>query len=227
MHIENIIQMSKDVILKQGYHIPAMHVEFKSGIPAYLLMPNIFSAKQDFQIIRNFYTAGARIGGDYPSESIATLALIAEAWLTKRSSAPASTPQRVEVLIVTAMEFSNEDDAKVSTYIIEMIRDRQGDLVDLFPWPKEDGEKVDTQPLISFAAGFESVKMTDAEKREIAAQEASRLGIDFSGEDIAKIVESLENRHLYKFNLSPDGKMPARGNILRKSKKKRRHARGW
>lgn len=111
-------------------------------------------------------------------------------------------------------------------HVVEMIRDGQGKLVDLLPWP-DYGEDmvVDTKLLAAFAAGFESTKMTEEEKRDIVAKVARERGLDLSGEEVASMVNSLQAKGAYKYEFSPGGKLKARGNVLRK--KKRRHARGW
>lgn len=113
MHIEKIIQMSKDLILKNGSHMPAMHVEFKSGIATLALMPTAFGVRKDFEKIQNFYTAGSMIGEDYQGESLASLAFVAEAWMAKRDIdnprldvMPSQDPNRVEVLIIVSMDLS-------------------------------------------------------------------------------------------------------------------------
>lgn len=230
MKIEAIIQMSKDLILKNGSHMPAMHVEFKSGVSTLALMPTAFNTKTNFEKVQNFYTAGSMIGKEYPKESIAALAFVAEAWAATRSYdnprlevMPLKDPKRVEVLIITSINLSEE---KAKLHVVELIRDGQGKLMDLLPWSDYDEDMVvDTYMLASFAAGFESTKMTEEQKRDVVAKVARERGLDLSGEDIAGVVNSLEAKDVHKFHFSPDGKLKSRGNVLRK--KKRRHARGW
>jgi hypothetical protein len=232
MQIEKIIQMSKDLILKNGSHMPAMHIEFKNGKSTLALMPTAFNTKTNFEKVQNFYTAGSMIGKEYPGESIAALAFVAEAWGSVPSPdnpnfevMPSKDPKRVEVLIITSITLSEE---KAKLHVVELIRDGQGKLMDILPWSDYDEDTVvDTYMLASFAAGFESTKMTEEEKRDIVAKVARERGLDLSGEEVASVVSSLEAKDVHKFHFSPDGKLKARGSVLRKNKKKRRHARGW
>lgn len=232
MQIDKIIQMAKDSILKNGSHIPTMYIEFESGSGAIALLPTAFDSDRSVQKIRNFYTAGAIIGRKHLREEIASLALVVEAWMSSRPAnnpnfdvAPSKDPHRTEVLIIMRFDPS---DGKVCAHVVEMIRDRQGKLIDLFARQDcgsgDENAVVNTNLFASFIAGFESTRMTDEEKRDIVAKVANQHGIDLTGEEVAKFVDHLEDNNVHGLSFTVGDRMPKRGNVLRK---KGRKTRGW
>src|SRR5256885_7588908 len=215
MQIEQVLQMAKDHILKHGRHLPKLIVELEKSVYV-LACPDITNAGNAFEQQHRFFSAGRMVSEQSPVEYLRQVIFIVEVWVSKDNYEMASLdPNREEFLSIHVIEVV-EDDNRINIeekgYMIEIIRDGSGELVDLF---QRNDLNMGSDCLFSFIAGFYSRILSQEHKREIAAK---FLGKDATREEVRDIADALFHRQLSVIQLSP---MSRKIQKKRKSKKRR------
>lgn len=164
MNLTEIIQSAKDHILESGEYIPTLFVELSNEENCIAVFPDFPRTTIQKQMF--LFLSGRKIGKEYLGKEVKQICLITEAWLSVRNHpdefdcAPSEDPNRKEVLIAHTLEI-NDRNLSQKLQIIEMLRDGQGNLVNLLPYSNIEDAK--SRLLLSFLAGFASAEMSEGD----------------------------------------------------------------
>ena len=154
---EEVVQLAKEVILRDGTHVPMLIAEGSiRGLAGHIpVMPETHEERIHFMRSAGYSTAQSGAIG-----FLKQVIFIGEGWMTVAEQGeapkvrPAQDPQRKEVLIVAGLQVrDNTRELK----LFEMQRDQEGTLVELGEiTPKEDDHNQAENPLLdAFAEGFQ------------------------------------------------------------------------
>lgn len=141
MRIEEITSWAKEFMLKDGTHGPTLFVETE--------------ARQLY-----FLALGRRFASDHPGERVREVTLIIMTWANMQRPGqaapklrPSQDPNRMELLMISQLTVNADDSTKLDGQLVEIIRDGQGKVCDLYHLPAtiEDGQS----PILTlFVLGF-------------------------------------------------------------------------
>jgi hypothetical protein len=167
MHVDEIMAMAKEFVLKDGKHGPTLFVETDAQIVIAGLanLPPTPEERQDA-----FIAVGRKFRQDHPDEQLREILYIMLAWTSLQKVGdpaprvrPSQDPQRKEMLVMTHAIVTGAT-ATYSTQLLEVIRPtkKTADLVQL-PAPIKEGGN--TQ-LDLFIAAYHNPLLPDAAIRQ-------------------------------------------------------------
>src|SRR2546430_688656 len=230
MHLDKIIQMAKEHILKHGRHMPEIIVEFDGQEMRILAVPDIVNSDSNIEKQHNFFTVGRMLGEKEPDANIKHIVFIVEAWLSRQPhnaprtyDLPSQDPNRKECLLITTLDIVTKDDGEHTEqgmHLAEMIRDGSGNLIDLLSHDTGIGE-VKSKLLLAFLAGFSSAKLTKQQREDMIA---SVLGADATGEEVQRFSKMVYGHTPYMAEVFPANDIPRKRTSMqyRKTKKRRK-----
>ena len=157
--IEDVAGLAREIMLRDGTHVPLVILESDTTTLATILDP-----MPDTHLERwnSFYMMGFTLGENSQLESIRQVFFVTEAWMTSAAPdcsptlPPSQDPQRLEVLTIAHYDAEMQ---RSHLLIYEMVR-QEGQLVDLHA--HSENEKLDNEvhnPLLTgLVRGFERGK---------------------------------------------------------------------
>jgi hypothetical protein len=154
---ERVVSKAREFTLKEGGHIPVLIAQGRTGnvVMGMEIPPGFRGERFDLMFAAGMHVAkGDRVG------QLEEVFFISEGWMSvaeeKPPAAPPSQdPKRIEVLQITGIDITEGD--HVQMQVLEMVRDRQGGLIDLaeFESLQADNEGRAESPLLSaFLDGY-------------------------------------------------------------------------
>jgi hypothetical protein len=176
MDITEVIQMAKDHLLEHGEHHPELWIEFKDKELTLMVFAN-FPYKTTAEKNQALFATGRQLGLESKDKEITQVLFIIETWVSKLKPGeqrtfdqPRNDPNRSEALIIMVLDADLEAKSlKQSMHIVEMLRDGEGNLVDLLH-RSEQLQEVRGSLLYAFLAGFLSTKFSDEQLAHIIEQ---------------------------------------------------------
>ncbi|MGD8457004.1 MAG: hypothetical protein PVF83_11505 [Anaerolineales bacterium] len=128
---ERVVSKAREFTLKEGGHIPVLIAQGSAGnvVMGMEIPPEFRGERFDLMFAAGMEVAiGNRVG------QLEEVFFVSEGWMSVAEEKPpmvppSRDPKRIEVLQITGIEITRDD--RVQMQIFEMIRDRQGSLVDL------------------------------------------------------------------------------------------------
>jgi hypothetical protein len=156
MCFEDIVRVAKEMVLRDGYHIPILIVD-GSRQPAFLQITDMADTHE--ARARQMFAAGVRVARDGRMGRLRHVYFVTEAWLSVATDdqppylPPSQDPKRAEVLVVSGYARSTR---KARMSLFEMIRDQAGELRELRDFKAAQGgeEEVESPLLAAFVRGF-------------------------------------------------------------------------
>lgn len=156
--IEEIISNAKEIMLRDGYHIPVVIMEVDKKLKGAQIpdMPATHGERLEFM---NFLGQAAAKSGRV--DQLQQVFMVTEGWMSEPSEdvpariRPSEDPQRKEVLIISAIQVSKH---KRQMEIFEVIRDANEQVIGLekfLPGEKKEDESVAVPLLDAFVHGFQ------------------------------------------------------------------------
>lgn len=156
LRLQDVLQLAEEVILRDGHHLPTLLVE---GSTDYLIMqmPGLPSEPEARQAM--LFAVGALLSTEHSVGSLRQVFLITEGWLSVEHDGkppverPSQDPRRKEVLVIAAVY---PPTGKQALKLREMIRDANGQLIDLLIYRPPGKEVEPESPLLqAFVAGYQ------------------------------------------------------------------------
>lgn len=157
--IEEIISKAKEIMLRDGQHVPTLIMEasnliIASPIPS---MPVTHGERVEFM---RFVGQVAAKSGKF--DQLQQVFMITEGWMSESSETirPSEDPQKKEVLIISAIQMKER---KKQMEIIEILRGDKDQVVRLeefLPDKEKKDERIDVPLLDAFVDGFQTVFLT-------------------------------------------------------------------
>ena len=157
LHLDDIVRLAEDVILRDGHHIPILLVEGTTDLMVMQLpgLPDEPELRQAMLFeVGKLVTSTASVG------RLRQVFMITEAWLSIEQEGkpvlkrPSEDPHRKEVLLVAAMYPAT---GKQALELREMIRAANGELMDLRILRPPGHATEAVSPLLeAFVAGYET-----------------------------------------------------------------------
>jgi len=150
--MEQVVRLAKDVVLRQGYHVPQLVLCGTKGNAAVVLpdFPNEHEEKVTYMMLTGKY-----LSKNHSLGKLRKVFLVLEAWMGKNVAIrPSQDPQRVEVLVVSSLDVLTEEQTVIS---LEYIRDADGILREIKEMVLSDGERaasVESPLLPALVAGY-------------------------------------------------------------------------
>ncbi len=174
MDIAEIVQDAKEHILKEGEHRPMLYIEFEEKEVNLVAFAD-FPYKTTLEKQKAFFAIGRKLGEESPGKEIRQIIFIVEAWASSYKAgeprpdvSPSKDPNRKEVLMINVLDADTSTrELKLSTHLVEMLRDGSGALVDLLHHRSEQLEVTGSPLLTSMLAGFLSTKLSERELARI------------------------------------------------------------
>jgi len=176
MNIQDIIQSAKDTILKHGEHGPVLYVELVGQEKLNIIILPPLSGGSNAQ---RFFAIGRSFGLSNLDCEVSQLALVLEAiGEISALNNPHMIESTKEALIINTLTVADKK-VKQDVHIIEIIRDNEGNLMDLFH-DKDDDKKEDvlSLPLTTFLGGFCSSSAEDSEIEKMAHDAMVKEGLN-------------------------------------------------
>lgn len=167
MKIKEITEWAKEFMLKDGSHAPTLFVETnapKMVIAELADMPGTPELRRLY-----FLMAGRKFAADHPGEQPREVAFIVMSWANFRlpgqpapKRLPSQDPNRKELLLISHLTVSADNSMKEDGQMVEIIRDRQGKVRDLYHLPAtvQGGQ---SPFLIAFVLGFQHPEWSNQE----------------------------------------------------------------
>jgi hypothetical protein len=157
--IEEIISKAKEIMLRDGQHMPTLIMEASNLLVASPLpsLPVTHGEKVEFM---RFVGQVAAKSGRF--DQLQQVFMITEGWMSESSEnmRPSQDPNKKEVLIISAIQMKER---KKQMEILEILRDDQEQVVGLeayLPDKEKKDEKVDIPLLDAFVQGFQTAFRT-------------------------------------------------------------------
>lgn len=159
VHFEEVVRIAKEVLLRDGYHIPTLIVE---GTNDSLILQFDHMAQTHEARAQQLLVAGYAVGHDMSLVALRQVFFITEAWLSIRNEdglpeiPPSADPNRIEVLAITGLDLTKQH---TSMLLLEMVRNDQDKLVELREQMQaspghEAGYSAESPLLDAFVTGF-------------------------------------------------------------------------
>jgi hypothetical protein len=153
--LEEIAEMSRRVLLKDGYHSTMLIVEgSKNGIVVQLQEVGSTYDERRLQM----FLIGMRLAAEGEIGVLQQAFFISEAWMSSSTHQPPNVrpsedPRRQEVLLVSQLKVNEQ---KLATLIYDMKRDKKGKLIGATPRTYERKDTIESRsPLLeAFVAGY-------------------------------------------------------------------------
>lgn len=156
--LETVTRIALEVVLQDGYHVPTLVVEGDRGsvVGQFPELPSTHEARVDMM-----HATGAAFARNGMATALRQVFFISEGWMSVADQEgpphmrPSEDPHRLEVLAVSGLEVA---DGQTSLLIFEMVRDSDGQLVELKPFdtPDEKEAHAESPLLAAFVDGFRS-----------------------------------------------------------------------
>lgn len=162
MVMETISQKAREVALRDGYHVPSVFARGteRSAIGQLADLPGTHEAR-----VKHLFEAGVQLRQEGQLGLLLQVIFITEAWLSlpedgELNVRPSEDPNRIEALIIAGLSILEE---LSSMTIFEMVRDEEGELVDVREFRQQDSTEGEMQsPLLdAFVAGYVMGKPDD------------------------------------------------------------------
>lgn len=151
--VEQIIQLAKKLILEMGYHEPILFV--KGSKVNVVLNFKEFGDTADKRA-RNMLNAGANLAYKDNVGELKALVFVDEAWMgTNINIQPSKDPKRIEVLLINTLDMATQEERLI---VFEMVRDRQGKLIDLKQSSLPEKGSVKGVLLPAFQKGYQLIR---------------------------------------------------------------------
>jgi len=147
--MEEMVQMSKFIVLKQGYHAPMLFLDGTIANAPMILgkFPNEHEDK-----ITYLYLAGKHFSDKHQIGKLNKVFLVMEAWMGMSANIrPSRDPNRIEALIVACLDI-RKNEQTVAT--LEYLRNADGNLIEIKDTSIPNGTKAESPLLPAFVAGF-------------------------------------------------------------------------
>jgi hypothetical protein len=137
--LERVIQLAKETALAHGGHVPMLILNgSKEGVVCALDQLPETSAERQYL----FFRVGVRLAHDLEIGELQHVFFVSEGWMSVGESGrpavlpPSGDPQRREVLLIFRCTLAPKH---TDLMLLEMVRNRQGKLVELREWDGEAG----------------------------------------------------------------------------------------
>lgn len=151
--VEQIIQLAKKLILEMGYHEPILFIKgTKTNI---VLNFKEFGDTSDARA-RNMLNAGANLAYKDSVGELEALVFVDEAWMgTNIDIQPSKDPNRIEVLLINTLDAATQEEGLI---MFEMVRNKQGKIIDLKQNSLPDKGSVKGMLLPAFQKGYQLIR---------------------------------------------------------------------
>jgi hypothetical protein len=159
--LEQVIDQAREVILRDGEHVPTLIAD-GSRQSVVIPVPEMGDTHDERRV--QMFAAGFVLGHSRRLGVLRQVFFISEGWLSLAEGKsppkmlPSEDPKRREVLFVSSLKLA---DHKADMAVFEMIRDSEGELIEIRPLPEVANReaqigKMDVEsPLLdAFTAGF-------------------------------------------------------------------------
>ncbi len=170
MKIEEMTTWAKEFLLQDGTHAPTLFVETEVG-QVIAELPDLPETTN--QRLSYFLALGRHFAAAHPGENVRELAFIALSWASKQLPGepapklrPSQDPNRVELLMISHLTVNPDHTVKLDGQMVEIIRDNDGKLRDLFhlPGSVEGGQ---SPVLVLFVLGARYPDLSEAEIKRL------------------------------------------------------------
>jgi hypothetical protein len=159
---EEVITNAKEIIRKDGHHVPVLIVEGSKNFIVSQIRDMPETHGERVELMRFFGMAAAKSGRIGRLEQVF---FISECWMSVASEGklpelrPSQDPQRKEVLIISGLKLEG---LKKSLKLFEMVRKQDKQVVDLpeLSSPQGKDEVIEIPLLDAFAQGFRTAFQT-------------------------------------------------------------------
>jgi hypothetical protein len=155
---DEVVRVATETLLRDGYHIPTIFAEGSSASAA-IQIDSLASSSVERQA--QLFIAAMQLALEGRLGSLQQVILITEAWMSEAEGTkppvipPSEDPNRREILIVTGRNL-REDAVRFAVF--DMVRDAEGQLVEIIAHPEPDeAHKLESPLLDAFIAGYKAV----------------------------------------------------------------------
>jgi hypothetical protein len=155
LHLEDIVRLAEEVLMRDGGHLPTLIVE---GTTDSLVtqLPDLPGEPELRQAL--LFQVGALLAREFDLGQLRQVFMITEGWLSLRRDGkppverPSLDPERKEVLVVAAIF---PPSGRQAIELREMIRNAQGELIEVTQVSKPEGATEAENPLLeALVAGY-------------------------------------------------------------------------
>jgi len=156
--IEEIISNAKEIMLRDGNHVPILIVEAGKNLVAGQIQDMPETHGERMELMRFLGQAAAKSGR---VDQLQQVFMVSEGWMSVASNdkpadiRPSEDPEKKEVLIISAMQIKER---KKQLKVFEILRDSNEQVVsveEFLPDEKKKDESVEVPLLDAFVQGFQ------------------------------------------------------------------------
>jgi len=154
--MEKVVRLAKDVVLKQGYHLPQLVLCGEQGNGAMIIegFPNEYEKK-----VKTMFLAGVETKRRCNVGKLSKVFFVLETWMVTLEKGEKITParqhpRRIETLVISCLDISTKEQMVTS---LEYIRDANGTLREIKDHVLPDGAttaRAESPLLPAFVAGY-------------------------------------------------------------------------
>jgi len=157
--LEEIISNAKEIMLRDGNHVPVLIVEAGNSLLAGQITNLPETHGERLELMRFLGQAAAKSGR---VDQLQQVFMVTEGWMSEPSKdipariKPSEDPNRKEVLIISAIQLKEH---KKQVEIFEILRDNNAQVVEIekfLPDEKKEGDSVEAPLLDAFVEGFQT-----------------------------------------------------------------------
>jgi len=157
--LEEIISNAKEIMLRDGYHIPVVIIEIDKKLMGAQIPDLPATHGERVQLMRLFGLAAAKSGR---IDQLEQVFMVSEGWMSMAGGddpaeiQPSQDPNRKEVLIISAVQLK---EYKKQMKVFEILRDSRDQVVGLeefLPEEKKKDDLVEVPLLDAFVQGFQT-----------------------------------------------------------------------
>lgn len=161
--LEQIISNAKEIMLRDGNHVPMLIVEGRKSLVAGPIPDLPETHKERVELMRSLGQASAKSGR---VDHLQQVFMVSEGWMSVASEdqpveiRPSQDPNKKEVLIISAIRMKER---KKQMKVFEILRDSNEQVVDLqefLPDEKKKDKSVEIPLLDAFVQGFQTAFRT-------------------------------------------------------------------
>jgi len=161
--IEEIVSNAKEIMLRDGNHVPIVIVEGNKSVVAGQIPDMPPTHGERVELMRFLGQAAAKSGR---VDQLQQVFMVSEGWISETNEdkptgmRPSEDPNRKEVLIISAMKM---EEGKKQMKIFEIMRDGTGQMVgfeELLPDIQKKDESIEIPLLDAFVQGFQTAFRT-------------------------------------------------------------------
>ena len=161
--LEEIISNAKEIMLREGKHVPVLIVEGGKSLLAGQIPDMPPTHGERVELMRFLGQVAAKSGR---IDQLKQVFMVTEGWMSEPSAdiptriRPSEDPHRKEVLIISAIQVNNH---KKQIEVFEVIRDDDEQVVSLekfLPEEKKEDDLVEVPLLDAFVQGFQTAFQT-------------------------------------------------------------------